>query len=157
MNLASEGIKMIREAIMSKGLHASGRTANSLKGEDTGSRVVIYSDGSGAPAFTLQRGRPAGRIPFNFHGIIRQWALDKGIQVDPIPFSTERPRPDLRKYDEQERGLRKFSWSVSQKIKREGTRRHHKNRDDIYTPAQEFVYREFVKRCGDAIINEYLK
>lgn len=156
-NLAAEAIQMIRDAIVEKGIKASGRTGNSLKGEDTGVRVVVYADGTGAPISTLQYGRPGGKVPFDFVGIIKQWIIDKGLPVTPLPFSSDNPRPSMRKYTEQERGLNQMAGSIAHAIKEKGTVRHRENRDDIYTPAQEYVISEFTKRWADNIVNEFLK
>lgn len=156
-NLAVEAIRMIRDAIVEKGIKASGRTGNSLKGEDTGTRVIVYADGTGAPASTLQYGREGGTVPFNFVGIIKQWIIDKGLPVKPLPFSPDNPRPKMQKYTEHERGLNKMAGNFAYAIKEKGTKRHRENRDDIYTPAQEYVISEFTKRWTDNIVNEFLK
>lgn len=156
-NLAVEAIQMIRDAIVEKGIKASGRTGNSLKGEDTGTRVVVYADGTGAPASTLQYGREGGKVPLNFVGIIKQWIIDKGLPVKPLPFSPDNPRPKMQKYTEHERGLNKMAGNFAYAIKEKGTKRHRENRDDIYTPAQEYVISEFTKRWADNIVNEFLK
>ena len=156
-NLAVEAIQMIRDAIVEKGIKASGRTGNSLKGEDTGTRVIVYADGTGAPASTLQYGREGGKVPFNFVGIIKQWIIDKGLPVKPLPFSPDNPRPKMQKYTEHERGLNKMAGNFAYAIKEKGTKRHRENRDDIYTPAQKYVISEFTKRWTDNIINEFLK
>lgn len=156
-NLAAEAIQMIRNAIVEKGIKASGRTGNSLKGEDTGTRVVVYADGTGAPASTLQYGREGGKVPFNFVGIIKQWIIDKGLPVTPLPFSADNPRPKMQKYTEHERGLNKMAGNFAYAIKEKGTKRHRENRDDIYTPAQKYVISEFTKRWADNIVNEFLK
>lgn len=156
-NLAVEAIQMIRDAIVEKGIEASGRTGNSLKGEDTGTRVIVYADGTGAPVSTLQYGRPGGKVPLDFVGIIKQWIIDKGLPVTPLPFSSDNPRPKMRKHTEHERGLNKMAGSIAYAIKEKGTVRHRENRDDIYTPAQEYVISEFTKRWTDNIVNEFLK
>ena len=156
-NLAAEAIQMIRDAIVEKGIKASGRTGNSLKGEDTGMRVIVYADGTGAPASTLQYGREGGKVPFNFVGIIKQWIIDKGLPVKPLPFSPDNPRPKMQKYTEHERGLNKMAGNFAYAIKEKGTKRHRENRDDIYTPAQKYVISEFTKRWADNIVNEFLK
>ncbi len=156
-DIGARAIQIIRDNINSKNINTTGRTANSLQFEDTFNRLIIYSDNTGAPISTLQYGREGGKIPINFVGIIKQWIIDKGITVQPIPFSKNNPRPNLRKYSEQERGINKMAYFTAKKIAKEGTERHKNNRDDIYTPAIEFVIDEFEKRHTDAIINEFLK
>lgn len=157
MNLASKGIRMIRENLIKEDITTTGRTANSLKGEDTGFRVVIKSDGRGAPFQTTQYGREGGNVPLNFVGIIRQWVIDKGLTVTPIPFSASRPRPNLRKHSEFERGLNQMSYFIAKKIEREGTERYKNPQKNIYTPVQDFIVDEFKKRTKNAILNAYLK
>ncbi len=155
--IGAKAIQMIRDNINSNNINASGRTANSLKMDATNHSLKIYSDGTGAPPATLQHGREGGKVPYNFAGIIKQWIIDKNIQVTPIPFSTTNPKPRLRKYTEYERGLNKMAGAIAQKIKKEGTERHKNPRNDIYTPALEFVKEEFKKMARNVVINEYLK
>lgn len=157
INLASVGIQMIRDNLTKENITTTGKTANSLTGEDTGFRVVIKSDGRGAPFQTTQYGHDGQNVPFNFVGIIRQWVIDKGLTVTPIPFSTDNPRPDLRKHTEFERGLNRMSYFIANKIEREGTERFKDPKQNIYTPVQEFIVEEFKKRTKSAILNAYLK
>ena len=133
----------IRQAISASGIGASGRTAASLGYRDTGEQLTIYSDGTGAPIGTLQHGRPGGKVPFGFYGIIRQWAIDKGIS-----FSSDKE-------------LNAFAYFVSKKIAAEGTKRHTEPRDDIYTPALKKAETRFrerdIKQLRDITINILLK
>ena len=62
------------------GQKASGKTIESLqvKNEDENS-IGLF----GRNFFsTLETGRKAGNVPYNFHLIILQWIKDKGIQVE---------------------------------------------------------------------------
>ena len=154
-DIGAIAIQMIRDSVDSNNVKASGRTANSLKYRDVGYRLTIYSDGSGAPLSTLEKGRPAGAVPLNFVGIIKQWIIDKNLTITPIPFSTTNPRPTLRKYTEHERGLNKMAGAIAQKIKEQGTERHVINRDDIYTPAREYAIEQFKKRHKEILIKAF--
>jgi len=101
----------------SKKINASGRTASSFRVEkyDKGFRLIGGGDGA-APIFTLEVGRPAGKVPFGFTSILAQWSRDKGIA-----FSTEKERNT-------------FAYFLGKKIAKEGTRRN-KQKEDIYSTA----------------------
>ena len=100
-----------------KKMNASGRTAASFRVEkyDNGFRLIGGGDGA-APIFTLEVGRPAGKIPFGFTSILAQWSRDKGIV-----FATEKERNT-------------FAYFLGQKIAKEGTQRH-KQSVDVYSTA----------------------
>ena len=100
-----------------KKMNASGRTAASFRVEkyDSGFRLIGGGDGA-APIFTLEVGRPAGKIPFGFTSILAQWSRDKGIV-----FASEKERNT-------------FAYFLGQKIAKEGTQRH-KQSVDVYSTA----------------------
>lgn len=141
-NIGGDCITEIRQAIIDKGIIASGATNRSLSFSDTGQELTIYAEGKHAPIKTLQTGREAGAVPRGFVGIIRQWIIDKGIKVRLVPYKTNRPH----KYSVEERSLLMASGAIAHKIKEEGTERHTNNRDDIYTPALNRAVQRFEGR-----------
>lgn len=79
----------------------------------------------------MERGRKGGKVPKGFYGIIRQWIIDKGIVVTPIPAKTQRAI-----LSPEERGLRSLAGAIAYKIMKEGTRLHRDGGyNDIYTSA----------------------
>lgn len=125
----------IASNISSTGSTASGKTADSMEIEVTGTSGRL----TGRQAFwTLERGRGPGRIPGNMRDIIKQWALDKGISISPIPYIRQASDKWQPKYTEQERGLNYFASAVAHNISNRGTQLYlDGGRDDIYTPAIE--------------------
>lgn len=123
----------IKQNISSTGSTASGRTADSMEIEVVGTTGKL----TGRQAFwTLERGRGPGRIPGNMRDIIKQWALDKGISISPIPYIRQASDKWQPKYTEQERGLNAFAGAVAFNIANKGTQLYQDGgRDDIYTPA----------------------
>lgn len=117
----------IASNILTKGEWASGKTAESM--------VVIPTERGGMlkgrPYFqSLEDGRPAGRVPYDFASIIRQWIIDKGIGVTPMPYKTNRPH----KYTPADRGLNHMASAIAWSIKEHGTRLYQTGgRDDIYS------------------------
>lgn len=109
----------IASAIVSEGANASGRTIASLHSEvvedEEGMSARLY----GRQAFhTLERGRAGGRVPRGFRHIIRQWMIDKGIDMG----------GDTRNNS--------FAYFVARKIALEGTKLYRRGgRTTIYTPA----------------------
>lgn len=129
----------IRTNMETHGRNASFRSVKSLRSEIVGDeRAVIY----GLRSFiAMERGRKGGKVPKGFVGIIRQWILDKGIHVRPIPAKTSRA-----KMSAEERGLNTMAYLVARKIQRSGTRLHRiSGFDDIFTSAIAQVDKELNK------------
>ena len=122
-----------------------------------GERFGILSDGSGAPFSTTQHGRSGGQVPAGFHGIIRQWIIDKGIQYAPLPYKRKPSAKWQPKYTPEQRGLLATAGAIAHKIKEVGTLRHSEPRDDIYTPVQDWVVEQVGNLYSDYIVNELLK
>lgn len=125
----------IADNINSKGLRASGKTEKSMRIEmyDEGGRLV------GRQYFqSLEEGRPAGKVPYNFPAIIKQWIRDKGIAVQLVPYkrrASERWQP---KYSVEERSLNMAAGAIAHSIATRGTLLYRQGgRRDIYTPIIE--------------------
>jgi hypothetical protein len=156
--ILSEELGTLKAAIVNNirvtGQWASGRTAASM---------AVYVSGNtgelvGRKAFgTLETGRKGGRVPRNFHDIIYQWMMDKGIHASPIPYKTDRPH----KYSEQERGDRTMAYFISQTIRREGTRLYRDGgRDDVYSRAIPLTIQRINSRLNGifaAVITQQIK
>lgn len=118
----------VTQAMADNSRNASGRSIASLQvvvGDNVG---ILY----GSKSFlAMERGKKPGKVPFGFRDIIKQWIIDKGISVTPIPSK----RRDT-KYTPYERGLNSFAGAVAYKIMKEGTKLHRDNGyNDIYTTA----------------------
>lgn len=113
--------------IRTTGQWASGKTAASMAVMVSGSIGELV----GRRAFgTLETGRRGGRVPRNFHNIIYDWMMAKGVHADPIPYKTSRPH----KYTEQERGDRTMAYFIAKTIRTIGTRLYRDGgRDDVYS------------------------
>ena len=121
----------IKENHRNAGQVASGRTLRSITyevREDGGSLFGRF------PFGTLETGRRAGGTPLGFAQIIRQWIIDKGLPVQPIPYirkPSERWQP---KYSPEERGLRSMAGAIAHKIRTQGTSLFRQGgRADIYS------------------------
>ncbi len=108
--------------------NASGRSVRSLTIDVDGTTGTLY----GARQFlVMERGRKGGKVPRGFVGIIRQWIIDKGIAVAPIPSKTNRAI-----LSPEERGFRSFAGAVAHKIMKDGTTLHRNGGyNDIFTSA----------------------
>lgn len=144
-------LERIREKIAAningKGLRASGKTEKSMQIETSayGMRLV------GRPYFqSLELGRPAGRVPYNFADIIRQWIIDKGIQVTLIPYKRQPSERWQPKYSVQERSLRAAAGAIAHTIATRGTSLYRKGgRNDIYSD----VIADEVERLSEEYVN----
>lgn len=104
---------------------ASGRSVASLLVEET-----TNGDGTASASLTggqqwayMQRGRGAGKVPYRFSDIIREWILKKGISY----------RQFAPKKGPAERGLKNLSWMIARSIMMKGTKLHRDNGyNDIY-------------------------
>lgn len=121
----------ISDNIESKGIRASGKTQASMRIEmrEDGGRLV------GRPAFwTLEEGRPAGRVPYNFVGIIKQWMIDKGLSYTLVPYVRRPSRRWQPKYTVEERSLNMAAGSIAHSIATRGTLLYRQGgRKDIYS------------------------
>ena len=137
LKVVGEELDSLRERIIANheaaGQVASGRTRASIRVERTEDGGILW----GRKAFgVLETGRKPGRVPRNFNAIIRQWIIDKGIHVAPVPYRrnpSERWQP---KYTPQERGLMSLSGAIAYKIRTEGTLMYRNGeKADIYSTA----------------------
>lgn len=139
----------IRANMEAKRINASGRTSASLRVDEypLGVRLVGGSDrthtippgiyeSDTAPIPTLEVGRAGGKVPMGFYYIIREWSKEKGLS-----FANESERNT-------------FSYFVSRKIAREGTRRNVMPVDVYSTPvekAKRTIADLIFRRTDDAI------
>ena len=115
------------------GQRATGATINSL---DVRNVTDISGELWGADYIgVLEKGRKAGKVPYNFKDILIKWARAKGIK-----FGSQRE-------------LDKFAYFLSKKIEREGTERYGKNVDIFTTPIKEMTKR-LSKRIAIAYATE---
>lgn len=118
----------VAQAMADNQRNASGRSVASLTVTVNGNVGTLY----GSKSFlAMERGRKGGKVPYGFVGIIKQWIIDKGISVAPIPAKRRNV-----KYTPHERGLNSFAGAVAYKIMKEGTRLYRdKAFNDIFTSA----------------------
>lgn len=129
IKLHLENVKAkVANQMVSYNRNASGRSVASLIVEVTGNIGVLW----GSKSFlAMEHGRKGGRVPEGFVGIIRQWIIDKGISVIPIPAKTSRAI-----LSPEERGIRSMAGAIAHKIMKEGTRLYRDGGyNDIYTTA----------------------
>lgn len=119
---------VIIDRIAENNRNVTGRTAASLTINVSGNRGSLTGSGS---FLAIERGRRAGKVPYNFVGIIKEWIINKGISYKPIPSKRKNV-----KYTPMERGLNSFAGAVAYKIMKEGSRMHRDSLyNDIYTTA----------------------
>lgn len=111
-------VKRIRHNLQATGTNASGKTSESLEYEVDSDGVTIY----GRPYFQgVEIGRPGGKVPRNFSGIILQWMQDKGIDG---------------KFGDTDSQKRSAAYLIARKIANDGTRLWNSGgRTDIYSEA----------------------
>lgn len=131
----------VTQAMADNSRNASGRSVASLSVSVSDNVGTLY----GSKSFlVMERGKKPGKVPFGFRDIIKQWIIDKGISVTPIPSK----RRDT-KYTPHERGLNSLAGAIAFKIMKEGTKLHRDNGyNDIYTTA----VREELAALGDEMV-----
>lgn len=133
------------------GRNASNKHVNSLHVEASAGYGVL----SGLNSWNyMETGRGGGAVPRNFRAIIYQWSIDKGIQIDAIPYK----RDGDHKYTPEERGRWKFAGAVAYKIMQSGTALFRSGvREDIYSSAINrevaAVMQESTLKVGEIISN----
>ena len=121
----------IKENHRRAGQVASGRTLRSITYEVQGNVGTLWGR---EPFGTLETGRRAGKTPMFFSTIIRQWIIDKGIHVQPIPYKRKPSKNWQPKYSPEERGLRSMAGAIAHKIRTQGTSLFRQGgRADIYS------------------------
>lgn len=117
--------------------NASGKTSRSLKVKREGDTFLLV----GREYFaTVERGRRPGPVPSGFVGIIRQWIIDKGLRVDPIPYIREESSNWSPKYTPLERGIQSMAGAIAHTIKTKGSELFRVGGyDDIYTQEIEVM------------------
>lgn len=133
------------------GRNASNRHSNSLQVEASAGYGVL----TGLSSWNfMETGRSGGKVPHNFRSIIYQWSIDKGIQIESIPYK----RSGEHKYSPEERGRWRFAYFVSKKIMESGTTLFRSGvREDIYSSAinreVSAILQESTLKVGDIISN----
>lgn len=121
----------IKENHRRAGQVASGRTLRSITYEVQGNVGTLWGR---EPFATLETGRRAGKTPMFFSTVIRQWIIDKGIHVQPIPYKRKPSKNWQPKYSPEERGLMSMAGAIAHKIRTEGTSLFRQGgRADIYS------------------------
>lgn len=148
-----EFIEAFKRNMEEKNINASGRTINSLRkvNYNGGIQVIIGGDNT-APLATLEIGREAGSVPSNFSQIIEQWARDKGILINPIPYKRQNSENFQQKYTPEQRGMRNFVYFVTKKIKEQGTNRNKIN-EDVYSGELE-ILKNKINTISENLINQ---
>lgn len=114
---------------------ASGRSAQSLVVEVSGDTGTLYGSAS---FLAMEKGRGPGPVPVGFNEIIRDWAIDKGISIQP-------------KYQgqTQEGALNSFAGAVAHMIMTKGTRLFRSGQqEDIYSS----IIADEIKQMGDDLV-----
>ena len=140
---AERARQLIIAHIRANGQNASGKTIASLNVQQPSEEeTVLFGH---RPFGVLETGRRAGKIPYGFRGIIRQWMKDKGLHGTPIPYTTQRPH----KYTPQERGDMSMAGAIAHTIATKGSRLHRTGgRADVYSN----VVPDTMKRLGQRLI-----
>lgn len=131
----------IKQNLESKGINASGRTSRAIKVKKIATGFVLgkFSEGERtAPLQTLEIGRPGGKVPKGFKGIIYRWTLEKGI-------STEN---DSHRWA--------IATQIAKKIEREGTNRH-KAHEDVYSTTVKQAAAEISRNINAIFATEITK
>lgn len=136
--IISDTLELIRKR-MTENMDAQGRTTTGKSNRSL--TITMHSDNGGTLTgsgswLAMERGRKGGRVPRNFFSLIRQWIIDKGIAVRPLPY--KRPKAGIG-LSPQERGLRSMAGAIAYTIMKKGTRLHRTGGfNNIYsTPIQE--------------------
>jgi len=125
-----EAVNHIRRRLEEKNINASGRTSESfqVRRVSEGKYQIIQYGSRIAPAETLEKGRPAGKVPKGFYYILKQWSIDKGLNFE----------------SERERGT--FAYFLARRIAREGTMRSWAgNHVRVFAPVKMVVTKKLKK------------
>ena len=147
--LLDKMVAEMRDNLAKTKTNASGRTSASL-------RVVMTDTGGqiwGRRYFRgTEQGRAGGKVPHNFHSIIRQWIIDKGLTPSAIPYKRKPSANWQPKYTPDERGLRQMASAIAHAIEKSGTSLYRKGgRTDIFTNVIENNKADILKVAKEII------
>ena len=124
----------IRANLDTQRVTASGRSRDSIRVRETedGHLQLIGGGEGAAPMETLETGRKAGKVPRGFEDILKEWMVDKGVNVE----------------DED-----KFARSLKWRIIRKGTLRHFDltQQKDIYSTPVSMAASAIIERGKEAL------
>lgn len=132
----SEFVGRLKAELWNQHITASGNLADSLEyvisDESDGTHITVLGD----PYFIYaEKGRRAGKIPYNFVSILEKWLEDKGLQVP------------------QGLTVKQFASAIGWKIKRYGSLRYRtQSPADIVEP----VASEMIPRLNDILGNRVM-
>jgi hypothetical protein len=148
--LAADCITDIRAGMASTKTNASGKTSKELFSEVTDYSIAIYANRKGFS--NTEAGQNPGKRPKNFREIIRQWIIDKGISVSPMPYSPK--FKGVRKFSSpKERGLYYAAGAIAHTNKKKGSRLYRTGgRSDVFSPAVERLFNRAADAAQDDIL-----
>lgn len=132
----SEFVGRLKAELWNQHITASGNLADSLEyvisDKSDGTHITVLGD---SYFIYAEKGRRAGKVPYNFVDIIQQWLEDKGIQV-PQGLTPKR-----------------FASSIAYKIKYYGSLKYRtKSPSDVVEP----VASEMIPRLNDILENRVM-
>lgn len=132
----SEFVGRLKAELWNQHITASGNLADSLEyvigDESDGTHITVLGD---QYFIYAEKGRRAGKVPYNFSTILEKWIEDKGVQV-PQGLTPKR-----------------FASAIAYKIKYYGSRRYReKDPADIVEP----VASEMIPRLNDILENRVM-
>lgn len=147
-NIAIETITRIRDAMAKENINASGDTSKSLQGVETDYRLTIKAVGNHAPFRTLQHGSGPHKkdYPKGFVDAIQKWVR---IKPNFTPFV-------VRKGADKEQQYTDAAWAIIGAIRRRGTKRYLRPRNDIYTPYLKKCIDDFKRKVAIITINKII-
>lgn len=139
----------IRHNLDTTGTNASGRTSASLE-------IRLTENGGsllGRKFFQgVEEGRHAGKTPAGFRDIIRQWIIDKGVDVTPLHYKTER----RHKYSESEMSLNAAAGAIAYRIRQSGTSLYRMGgRKDIYSNVFDKYLPQLSQQLASVYVQKY--
>jgi hypothetical protein len=154
--IVGEELEALKKRIVanhiSAGQVASGKTMNSIRVEMNEQGGALF----GRMFFgTLETGRKAGKVPYKFRDVIRQWMSDKGIVASPIAYKRTPSDKWQPKYTPEERGTMSLAGAIAYKIEHEGTKLFRSGgRNDIYSKEVSTTLKNIIERIYMGISNE---
>lgn len=134
---AEKLVKRIQIELHNRNIDASGSLSDSLEYtiENEGDATHIKVLGNSYFIYS-EKGRPAGKIPYNFIDILNQWIEDKGISV-PSQFKNSK----------------QFAGAIAYNIKHYGSSRHRNNNPaDVVGPALDELRPELNEILSNSIV-----
>jgi hypothetical protein len=136
--ITAECITDIQKRMKDTKTNASGNTSAGIYSEVSSYQIQIFSNRGGFS--NVEAGQYPGKRPKNFREIMKQWIIDKGLTIKPMPYSSK--YKGFKMFSSaQDRGLHYAAGAMAYTNAKKGSRLYRSGgRSDVFSPSVENLF-----------------